>query len=73
MPKYKPILRYSDGTVLDDDDELFDTEEEALDYGGYLVSCTHLGAEICHWSNPGDNPPDDPDDDPEIEIIEVDD
>lgn len=61
---------YSDGTS-DEDDGVFNTEEEADEYGQYLCSCYHLGGEILNMSNPGDYPLDE-DDDVDYEIIEVD-
>ena len=50
--------------------EVFDTEEEAEEHALYLVSCTKLGAEILHMSNPGDYDEDDYEAD--YEIIEID-
>lgn len=38
------------------EDELFETEEEAIEHGLYLESCASLGADILHMSNPGDYP-----------------
>ncbi len=55
-----------------DDDEVFDTYEEAEEHARQGVSDYHLGAEILHLSNSGDYPEDDEDDDPEYEIVEVD-
>lgn len=55
------------------EDEIFDTEEDAEEYALYLCSCTRVGAEILHMSNPGDY---DYDEDsfeyPEYEIVEID-
>lgn len=53
------------------EDEVFDTEEEAEEHALYLASCSQLGAEILHMSNPGDYDEDDYDDD--YEIIEIED
>ena len=54
-------------------DEVFETEEEAIEHANYLCSCHQLGAEILHMSNPGDY---DYDEDtyeyPEYEIVGVD-
>ena len=47
MAKYKVL--FNDEL----EDEVFDTEEEAEEHVLYLVSCTKLGAEILHMSNPG--------------------
>ena len=38
------------------EDELFETEQAARDYGLYLESCASLGADILNMSNPGDYP-----------------
>lgn len=66
---FKVVMCYSDGT-REEDDEIFDTESAAEEYGGYLCGCYHEGAEILNLSNPGDYPLDD-DDDVDFEIIEV--
>lgn len=55
----------------EEEDEVFDTEEDAEDYAMYLSGCAKEGAEILHLSNPGDYDEDDYDDD--YEIVEVDD
>ena len=47
-----------------------DEQEEAEEHALYLVSCTKLGAEILHMSNPGDYDEDDYEVD--YEIIEID-
>lgn len=68
MPKYKVII---DG---EEEDDLFDTEEEAEEHALYLCSCARTGAEILHLSNPGDYDYDeDTFEDPEYEIVEIDD
>ena len=64
MAKYKVL--FND----EQEDEVFDTEEEAEEHALYLVSCTQLGAEILHMSNPGDYDEDDYEAD--YEIIEID-
>ena len=71
MPKYKILMQYSDGTN-EEQDEVFDTEEDAEEYANYLVSCNEEGAEILNLSNPGDYPLDDYED-PDFEIIEIED
>ena len=48
MSKYKVIF---DGY---EEDEIFDSYEEAKDYALYLQSCSRTGAQTLHWSNPGD-------------------
>lgn len=68
MSKYKIVF---DG---EEEDEVFDTEEEAEEYASYLRSCAREGAEILNMSNPGDYDYDeDSFEDPDYEIIEVDD
>ena len=64
-------MQYSDGTN-EEQDEVFDTEEDAEEYANYLVSCSQVGAEILNLSNPGDYPLDDYED-PDFEIIEIED
>ena len=71
MAKYQVLMQYSDGTE-ERDDEIFDTEEDAKEYGCYLVSCNRTGAETLNMSNMGDYPLDDYED-PDFEIVEVDD
>ena len=67
MAKYKIVF---DG---DEEDEIFDSEEEAEEYALYLCSCARTGAEILNLSNPGDYEYDEDDfEDPDYEIIEVD-
>lgn len=70
MPKYKILMQYSDGTSEMEDD-VFDTEEEAEEYGGYLIGCCRTGAETLNLSNPGDYPLDDYED-PDFEVVEID-
>jgi len=52
---FKLIFRNADGTE-EEDDELFETEDEAQEAGLYGLSCMGLGREILHMSNPGDYP-----------------
>jgi len=68
MAKYRVLMKYSDGTE-ELDDEVFDTEKEAEDYGCYLIGCCREGAEIMNLSNPGDYPLDDYED-PDFEVVE---
>lgn len=70
MAKYMVELHCADGEIVDDD-EVFETESEAYEYGLYLLSCMHTGRETLNLSNPGDYPPDDEDDEPEIVIVEI--
>lgn len=68
MTKFKIVF---DGS---EQDEVFDTAEEADEYALYLCSCAETGAEILHMSNPGDYYYNENDwEDPDFEIIEVDD
>ena len=72
MAKYKVIYHWSDGTE-DEEDELFDSEDEAQEAGLYGLSCVKLGGEILEMSNPGDYPFDERDyEDDDFEIVEVD-
>ena len=67
MEKHKIIF---DG---EEQDETFNTEEDAEEYALYLQSCCREGAEILHMSNPGDSDYDEDDFDyPDYEIIEID-
>lgn len=66
MAKYKVFF---DG---EEDDEIFDTYEDAEEYALQWLSDWNTGGEVFGMSNPGDYPYD-PDDEPEYEIIEVDD
>jgi hypothetical protein len=67
---YKVVMKYSDGS-REEDDEVFQSESDASEYGSYLVSCYHEGAEVLHMSNPGDYPLVE-DDDTDYEVIKVD-
>ncbi len=66
MARYKILL---DG---EEQDEVFDTEDTAIEYALYLCSCARTGAEILNWSNPGDYEYDEETfEEPEFEIIEI--
>lgn len=66
MPKYKIILED------EEQDEIFGNKEDAEEYALYLLSCSRLGAEILHMSNPGDYEYDEDEwESPEYEIIEI--
>lgn len=71
MSKYKVLIQYSNG-ASEEDDSIFNTVEEAEDYGNYLISCYYEGAEILNLSNPGDYPLDDFDE-PDFEVVEIED
>lgn len=67
MARYKIIFNG------EEQDEVFDTEEDAEEYALYLCSCARTGVEILHWSNPGDYDYDEEKyKDPEYEIFEED-
>ncbi|HAQ9610157.1 TPA: hypothetical protein IYE65_002920 [Enterococcus faecium] len=68
---FQVVMKFSDGTV-EQDDELFDTADEANEYGLTQVSNYRAGAEVLHASNPGDNPLDG-DEEVDFEVVEVDD
>ena len=66
LPKYKIILED------EEQDEIFNSQEDAEEYALYLLSCSRLGAEILHMSNPGDYEYDEDEwENPEYEIIEI--
>jgi hypothetical protein len=69
MP-YKVKMQYPDGTT-EEEDEVFETREEADAYG--LIQCSDYkaGGEVLHLSNPGDYPPPDEVGSAHFEIIEV--
>ena len=71
MPKYKVIMHYSNG-ISEEEEDIFDTEDDAEEYALYLISCGKEGAEIINLSNPGDYDLDDYDE-PDFEIVEFDD
>jgi len=81
MAKYKYILTYTDGEKLDSLEEygddnfngIFSSYDAAEEAALYAVSCTRLGAEILHMSNPGDYDYDEENfESPEYEIVEID-
>ncbi|MFC7500562.1 hypothetical protein ACOACQ_19135 [Nocardioides sp. CPCC 206347] len=67
---FKAVLKFADGEEVEDD-ERFETEEEAEEYGLVMLSNYDTGAEVLHMSNPGDYPLDDADTDPDIVVVEV--
>ena len=71
MTKYKVIMHYSNG-ISEEEEDIFDTEDDAEEYALYLISCGKEGAEILNLSNPGDYDLDDYDE-PDFEIVEFDD
>lgn len=64
--RYRLVITYPDGTVEEDED-LFDTYEQADAAGLDAMSSYRLGGEILHDSNPGDHPL--TDDEPDFHII----
>ena len=69
MAKYRVILHTDTEDQIED--ELFETEDEATEYGLYCCSCYRQGAEILNMSNPGDYPLDE-DDEMTFDVEEVD-
>lgn len=67
---YKVVMVLPDGTK-EQDDEVFETEAEAVAHGEEQCSNYMAGAEVLHMSNPGDYPLSE-DDDVDFEVIEVD-
>ena len=67
--KFKLLMKYPDGTE-EEEDELFDSEEEAKAYGDYMICCSREGAETLYMSNSGDYPLEDYED-PDYEVIET--
>lgn len=67
--KYKVMMIYLDGSK-EEQDETFDDETSADEYGQYCCGCYHQGGEILHLSNPGDYPLND--EDVDYEVFEVD-
>ncbi len=66
MAKYKIIF---DGV---EEDDIYDSYEDAEEAANEMTSDCKLGAEILHMSNPGDYEYDEDDyDDPDIEIVEI--
>ena len=72
MARYKLIFIYPDGSEDEDynDDAIFDTIEEAQEYGLYMIGCYQTGGEIMEMSNPGDYPYDE-EDKLDFRIIEI--
>jgi hypothetical protein len=68
---FKVVINYPDGTK-EEDDEVFETEEEAEAHG--LEQCSHYvaGGEVLHMSNAGDYPLRQDDDDVDFDVMKVD-
>lgn len=57
----------------EEEDEVFDTYEEADEMGMYYQSCAEEGAETFNLSNPGDYPYDEETfERPEYKVVEID-
>lgn len=69
--KYKVLYHYPDGTD-GEEEELYDSQDQAEEAGLYGCSCYSQGAEILNLSNPGDYPLDGSEDDCEFEVIQID-
>ena len=65
---FKVVTIASDGT-REEDDEVFETEAEADEYGQKLCSDYSQGGDVLHMHNPGDYP--DTGDEIDYEVIEV--
>lgn len=65
---FKAILRFADGEEIEDDDVLFETEEEAEEYGLEMLSAYSTGVEVLSMSNVENSPVVD---EAEILVIEV--
>ncbi len=69
MSVFKVIMKYADGE--EEMDEVFETEEEADEYGADCVSNYYEGGRILEMSNPGDYPFDE-DEEVDYEVVEAD-
>ncbi len=65
---FKIAINYPDGSS-EVEDEIFETEAEAEEYGAVCCSEYRAGGEVLHMSNPGDYPLND--DEANFEVIEV--
>ncbi|MBR6921200.1 MAG: hypothetical protein IKH51_03300 [Clostridia bacterium] len=71
MAKYKVNLIFEDGSE-EEQDEIFDTYEEAEDHAQYLCDCYYVGVDTLNMSNPDENPETSDDVNVDYEIIEID-
>ena len=73
MTKYKYVL-YLDGEKImdsyEDEGDLYDYYEDAVDAALYMIGCWHVGGETLQLSNPGDYEYD-PNIEPDYEIEEI--
>lgn len=75
MTKYKYVIYLNGSQIMDsydDDRELYDDYDSAVDAALYAISCYHTGGEILQLSNPGDYEYD-PSEEPDYDIEEVED
>lgn len=73
MTKYKFILTLDGDKIMDsyeDEGNIYETYEDAVDAALYYIGCYHTGGEILEFSNPGDYPYDETKE-PDYEIEEV--
>ncbi len=76
MAKFKVLIKFSDGEVIDSyeedgDEGIFDTEEDAEQYYLDTMSNYSAGGEILNLSNPGDYPLEEVEEEPDYEIVEI--
>lgn len=76
MAKFKVVMTFPDGEVIDSyeedgDDGVFDTEQEAEDYFYEWMNSYSAGGEVLHLSNPGDYPLEMVEQEPDYEIVEI--
>lgn len=76
MARFKVVMTFSDGEVLDSvemdgENGIFDTEEDAEDYSLECMNNLKVGGQVLYLSNPGDYPFEAVEDDPECEIVEI--
>lgn len=64
------VKMYAPGESPWIEEEVFETEEEAEEYGSVCASNWNQGAEDLYMMNPGDYPL--PDEGPDWEVIEID-
>lgn len=69
--KYRIELSFENGST-EEPEEVFDTEDEASEFGNQWISAYRHGGEVLHMSNPGDYPLNE-DEEVDYEVIEVDD
>ena len=68
---YKVVMKYPDGTK-GELEEVFETREDAHEFGLEQCDYTDVGREVLHMSNAGDYPLNEDDDEVDFDVIEVD-